>query len=123
MGDFSYYDDAINGPEIFEERNVLYSFDMNKSKLVIGKFCMIAAKTKFMMQGNHKLDAFSTYPFPIFQQGLESVYNPMEIEVKGDISVGNDVWLGYDCLIIAGVNIGDGAIVSSRSVVKSCKSC
>lgn len=36
---------------------------------------------------------------------------------KGDIVVGNDVWLGRECLIMPGVHIGDGAIIASRSVV------
>lgn len=117
VGDYTYFDDRRNGPEQFEEYNVLYNYDFAKVKLIIGKFCAIAAKTRFIMTGDHKLDAISTYPFPIFQQGWETVFNIFDLPVKGDIIVGNDVWFGYDCLIKGGVKIGDGAIIATRAVV------
>ena len=31
--------------------------------------------------------------------------------------IGNDVWIGYEAVIMPGVKIGDGAIVGTRSVV------
>ncbi len=117
VGDYTYFDDRRNGPENFEEYNVLYNYDFSKVKLVIGKFCAIAAETKFLMTGDHKLDAVSTYPFPIFLNGWETTYNIQDLPVKGDILIGNDVWIGYDCLIKGGVTIGDGAIVATRAVV------
>ena len=69
------------------------------------------------MTGDHKLDAISTYPFPIFQNGWEKAFNIFDLPVKGDIIVGNDVWFGYDSLIKNGVTIGDGAIIAARAVV------
>lgn len=117
VGDYTYFDDRKNGPENFEESNVLYNYDFSKVKLVIGKFCAIAAETRFIMTGDHKLDAISTYPFPIFGQGWESAFNVFELPVKGDIIVGNDVWFGYDSLVMNGVTIGNGAIIATRSVV------
>jgi virginiamycin A acetyltransferase len=117
IGDYTYFDDRRNGPENFEEYNVLYNYDFSKVKLVIGKFCAIAAETRFIMTGDHKLDAISTYPFPIFQNGWEKAFNLFDLPVKGDILVGNDVWFGYDSLIKGGVKIGDGAIVATRAVV------
>lgn len=117
VGDYTYFDDRRYGPEKFEENNVLYNYDFSKVKLVIGKFCAIAAETRFIMTGDHKLDAISTYPFPIFQQGWESAFNVFDLPVKGDIIVGNDVWFGYDSLIKNGVKIGDGAIIAARAVV------
>jgi len=117
VGDYTYFDDRRHGPENFEEYNVLYNYDFSKVKLVIGKFCAIAAEVKFIMTGDHKLDAFSTYPFPIFQNGWEKAYNIFDLPVKGDIVIGNDVWLGYDALVKGGVKIGDGAIIASRAVV------
>lgn len=117
IGDYTYFDDPRNGPEKFEEYNVLYNYDFSKVKLIIGKFCAIAAEVKFIMTGDHKLDAISTYPFPIFQQGWESVYDVKDLPVKGDLIIGNDVWIGYDSLIRNGVNVGDGAIIAARSVV------
>lgn len=117
VGEYSYFDDRRNGADKFEEYNVLYNYDFSKNKLVIGKFCAIAAETKFIMTGDHKLDAFSTYPFPIFGKGWESAYNIKDLPVKGDIIIGHDVWLGYDCLIKNGVTVGNGAIVAARAVV------
>lgn len=117
VGDYTYFDDRRNGPENFEEYNVLYNYDFSKVKLVIGKFCAIAAETKFIMTGDHKLDAISTYPFPIFGQGWEEAFNVHDLPVKGDIIIGNDVWIGYDALIKNGVTIGNGAIVAARAVV------
>ncbi|MBM3208398.1 MAG: chloramphenicol acetyltransferase, partial [Chlamydiae bacterium] len=64
VGEYTYFDDRRNGPENFEDYNVLYNYDFSKNKLVIGKFCAIAAETKFIMTGDHKLDAISTFPFP-----------------------------------------------------------
>jgi len=117
VGDYTYFDDRKNGPENFEEYNVLYNYDFTKVKLVFGKFCAIAAETRFIMTGDHKLDGFSTFPFPIFQNGWEGVYSIADLPTKGDIIVGNDVWFGYDSLIKGGVTIGDGAIIASRTVV------
>lgn len=117
VGDYTYFDDRRNGPEHFEEYNVLYNYEFSKVKLTIGKFCAIAAETRFIMTGDHKLDAISTYPFPIFQQGWESAFNIFDLPVKGDIVVGNDVWFGYDCLIKGGITIGDGAIIATKAVV------
>lgn len=117
IGDYTYFDDRNNGPEKFEECNVLYNYDFSKVKLVIGKFCAIAAETRFIMTGDHKLDAISTYPFPIFQHGWEAAFDIFDLPVKGDIIVGNDVWFGYDALIKGGVTIGDGAIIATRAVV------
>jgi len=117
VGDYTYFDDRRYGPEKFEEYNVLYNYDFSKVKLIIGKFCAIAAETKFIMTGDHKLDAISTYPFPIFQHGWETAFNIFDLPVKGNIIVGNDVWFGYDCLIKGGVEIGHGAIIATRAVV------
>ena len=78
IGDYTYFDDP-KGPESFENDNVLYHYDFSSEKLIIGKFCAIAAEVKFMMGGNHKLDAISTFPFPIFQKGWENAYDAREL--------------------------------------------
>nr|WP_036043504.1 hypothetical protein [Leptospira alstonii] len=71
IGDYTYYDDP-DGPERFEKENVLYHYDFRGDKLLIGKFCAIATGVKFIMNGaNHKMNAFSTYPFAIFGNGWE----------------------------------------------------
>ncbi|OCQ22786.1 chloramphenicol acetyltransferase [Pseudoalteromonas luteoviolacea] len=117
VGDYTYYDDP-QGPENFES-NVLYHFDFIGDKLIIGKFCAIATDVKFIMNGaNHKLSGFSTYPFYIFGNGWESAMpEEGELPFKGDTEIGHDVWIGYESTIMAGVKIGSGAIVASKSVV------
>jgi len=115
VGDYTYYDDPL-GPQRFEE-NVLYHFDFIGDRLIIGKFCSIAAETRFLMNGgNHPTTWLTTYPFPIFGGGWESAM-PASWPHKGDTIVGNDVWIGYGSTIMPGVRIGDGAIVASCSVV------
>lgn len=119
IGDYTYYDDPDDSENF--ERNVLYHFPFIGDKLVIGKFCAIARGVKFIMNGaNHKLSGVSTYPFQIFGAGWEKVMpTPGDLPFKGDTVVGNDVWIGYEALIMPGVKIGNGAIISSRSVVVS----
>jgi virginiamycin A acetyltransferase len=119
VGDYTYYDDP-GGVERFEQ-NVLYHFPFIGDKLIIGKFCALAADVKFVMNGaNHLMSGISTYPFYIFGNGWERTMPSLDaLPKKGDTVVGNDVWIGYDSLIMPGVRIGDGAIVASRSVVVS----
>lgn len=117
VGEYTYYDDPED-PEGFE-RNVLYHFPFLGDRLVIGKFCALARGAKFIMNGaNHRLTGFSTYPFGIFGSGWEqAIPGPDELPFKGDTVVGNDVWIGYDALVMPGVSIGHGSIVAARSVV------
>lgn len=115
VGDYTYYDDLDN-PEQFE-RNVRYLFSFTGDKLIIGKFCSIASDVTFIMNGgNHHIDWFTTYPFPIFGQGWEKAM-PTSWPNKGNTVVGNDVWLGYRAMIMPGVQIGDGAIIATGSLV------
>ncbi len=115
--DYTYYDDP-EGSEDFE-RNVLYLYPFMQDRLIIGKFCAIAKDVKFIMNGaNHKLCGISTYPFSIFGSGWERITpTKEELPYRGDTVVGNDVWIGYDSLIMPGVKIGDGAVIAARSVV------
>jgi virginiamycin A acetyltransferase len=71
-----------------------------------------------MNGANHKLDAISTYPFPAFGHGWEKAMDKLiNLPTRGDTLIGNDVWIGYDALIMPGVKIGDGAIIAAKSVV------
>jgi virginiamycin A acetyltransferase len=117
VGDYTYYDDPEDSENF--ERNVLYHFPFIGDKLIIGKFCAFAKGVGFIMNGaNHKLSGISTYPFQIFGNGWEKVMpGAGDLPYKGDAIVGNDVWIGYEALIMPGVSIGNGAIISSRSVV------
>jgi virginiamycin A acetyltransferase len=117
VGDYTYYDDPDDAEGF--ERNVLYHFPFVGDRLVIGKFCAIARGVRFIMNGaNHKMSGISTYPFQIFGNGWEAAAPADgELPYKGDTVIGNDVWIGYDSLVMPGVHIGNGAIVAARSVV------
>ena len=120
VGDFTMYNDFVNDPTLFEKNNVLYHYPINQDKLVIGKFCSIACGAKFLFNSaNHTLSSLSTYPFPLFfeEWNLEKKAVTQAWDNKGDIIVGNDVWIGYEAVILAGVHIGDGAVIGTRAVV------
>lgn len=120
VGDFTMYNDFVNDPTLFEKNNVLYHYPINHDKLQIGKFCSIACGAKFLFNSaNHTLFSLSTYPFPLFfeEWRLEKKDVTKAWDNKGDIVIGNDVWIGYEAVILAGVTIGDGAIIGTRAVV------
>lgn len=119
IGDFTIYNDFINDPRDFEKNNVLYHYPINNDKLIIGKFCSIACGAKFIMtSANHTNSSFSTYPFPIFFEEWDENLNVSDAwDNKGDIVIGNDVWIGYDAVIMSGIHIGHGAIIGTRAVV------
>ena len=118
VGAYTYYHD-FDDPLHFQDRKVLYHYPMNKDKLIIGKFCSLAHGAKFLFNGgNHKGAACVNYPFAIFGELWEHDLPISDSwDNKGDIVVGNDVWIGFEALIMAGVTIGDGARIGSRSIV------
>jgi len=119
VGDYSFYHDFEN-PLDFESKCVLYHYPyVNNDRLKIGKFCSIAYGTKFLFNGaNHTLNSLSTYPFPVLADEWDLAEPITDAwDNKGDIVVGNDVWIGFEAVIMAGVTIGDGAIIGSRAVV------
>lgn len=119
VGEYTYYDDPFHAEE-FERRNVLYNF--GAEKLVIGRYCALAEGVRFIMSGaNHRTDGVSTFPFTIFGGvwGEKTLDIALGAESRGDTVVGNDVWIGYQALIMPGVHIGNGAIIASGSVVVS----
>lgn len=122
IGDYTYYDDDENDPTKFEENNILYNWPEFGDKLIIGKFCTIAKDTKFIMgPANHRIDSVTPYPFNVFGGAWAYNTNPhlSELPFKGDTIIGNDVWIGRQCLIMPGVNIGTGSMIASGSVVTS----
>lgn len=114
VGDFTYFSDTDF------ENHVTHHYDFIGDKLIIGKFCQIAAGVEFVMNGaNHRMNTVTTFPFNIFD-GWEQDAPPLsELPIKGDTVIGNDVWIGQNAVILSGVNIGDGAIVGANSVVGS----
>lgn len=120
VGDYTIYNDFVNDPCDFEKNNVLYHYPINGDKLIIGKFCSIACGAKFLFNSaNHTLTSLSTYTFPLFfeEWELEKKNVAKAWDNKGNIIIGNDVWIGYDAIILSGVTIGDGAIIGARAVV------
>lgn len=122
VGDYTIYNDFVDSPTNFEKNNVLYHYPINNDKLIIGKYCSIACGAKFMFTcGNHTMKSLSTYPFQyLFDEWGLDVKNITDTwDNKGDIIIGNDVWIGYEAVVMQGVHIGDGAIIGSKAVVTS----
>lgn len=120
VGDYTMYNDFVNDPALFEKNNVLYHYPINHDRLVIGKFCSIACGARFLFNSaNHTMGSLSTYPFPLFfeEWGLDRTDVAQAWDNKGDIVIGNDVWIGYEAVIMAGVTIGDGAVIGARAVM------
>lgn len=114
VGDFTYFADKDF------EKHVTHLYEWNGDKLIIGKFCQIAAGVEFIMNGaNHQMNAVSTYPFYIFGTWEQTAPDKKDLPLKGDTIIGNDVWIGQNVTILPGVQIGDGAIIGASSVVGS----
>ena len=119
VGEYTYYDDP-DDPEAFERDAVLYAF--GPERLVIGRYCAIASRARFLMPGaNHADRGPSTYPFGIFGEpwAARTMDLVMSAPSRGDTVVGHDVWVGYGALVLPGVTIGPGAVVAATSVVAS----
>ena len=116
VGDYTMYNDFVNDPTEFEQHNVLYHYPINHDRLIIGKFCSIACGAKFLFNSaNHAMAPLSTYPFPLFfeEWDLDRGNVTDSWDNRGDIVIGNDVWIGYEAVILAGVTVGDGAIIGA----------
>ena len=112
VDDFTYIADSEF------ESHVTHLYERNGDKLIIGKFCQIAAGVEFVMNGaNHQMNAVSTFPFYTLEGWDMKPPKPSDLPLKGDTVVGNDVWIGQDAVILPGVHIGDGAIIGANCVV------
>lgn len=119
IGDYTYYDDN-SAPAEFEQNNILFNYPEFGDRLIIGKFCQIASGTKFIMgPANHRISSVTTYPFNVFGGAWSEAAPPhmSQLPFKGDIIIGNDVWIGRESVIMPGVKIGDGSIIGAYSVV------
>lgn len=85
------------------------------SSLFIGKFCSIAEQVTIFLGGEHRTDWVTTYPFNYFL--AEHAANRGHPKTKGDVVIGNDVWIGMGATILSGVRIGDGAVIGARALV------
>ncbi len=112
VGDFTYIADSEF------ESHVTNFYPWSRDKLIIGRFCQIAAGVHFMMNdANHQMNAVSTFPFYTLEGWDMEAPKPEDMPYKGDTVIGNDVWFGQNALILPGVHIGDGAIIGADSVV------
>ena len=112
VGDFSYIADSDF------ESHVTHHYEWNGDKLIIGKFCQIAAGVEFVMNGaNHQMNAVSTFPFYTLEGWNMEPPVEADMPLKGDTIVGNDVWIGQNATILPGVHIGDGAVIGANSTV------
>jgi virginiamycin A acetyltransferase len=117
IGDYTYFNDFRLPVDDVRQLLMPYMHQAAPEKLIIGKFVQIAHGVQFITSSaNHQMDGFSTYPFAVFGEPWISSYEA-KWPNKGDTTVGNDVWIGHDALIMPAVIIGDGAIIASRSVV------
>lgn len=113
-GDFTYIADTEF------ESHVTHHYSWNGDRLIIGRFCQIAAGVEFVMNGaNHQMNAVSTFPFYTMEGWDMDPPSPSDLPLKGDTVIGNDVWIGQNAVILPGVHIGDGAIIGVSSVVGS----
>ena len=114
-GEYSYFH-SFDDPEKVAD-NIKYAFDFIEDQLTIGKFCSIAHGASFVLNGgNHFADRLSTFPFPIFGEAFGAP-DPGPWPNKGGISIGHDVWIGWDATILPGVTVGHGAIIATKAVV------
>ena len=112
VGDFTYIADSEF------ESHVTHHYDFIGDKLIIGKFCQIAAGVEFVMNGaNHQMNAVSTFPFYTLEGWKMNPPAASDMPFKGDTVIGNDVWIGQNATILPGIHIGDGAIIGANSVV------
>ena len=114
VGEFTYFADRNF------EAHVTHHYDFIGDKLIIGKFCQIAAGVEFVMNGaNHQMNAATTYPFYIFGGWQQDAPDNSQLPIKGDTVIGNDVWIGQNVTILPGVHVGDGVIIGLNSTVAS----
>lgn len=83
--------------------------------LQVGAYCSIADGVQIFLGGEHRTDWVTTYPFPVFWEAATGVQG--HPRSKGDVIIGNDVWIGTDATLLSGVKIGDGAVIGAKSVV------
>lgn len=84
-------------------------------KIVFGNFCSVADGAMICVGGNHGTELVSTYPFDNFILGKP---NPTRTyRTTRDTVIGNDVWIASRACVLGGTQVGNGAVLSTGSVV------
>ncbi|OYY22115.1 MAG: hypothetical protein B7Y68_08975, partial [Thiotrichales bacterium 35-46-9] len=83
--------------------------------LSIGSYCSFAENVQIFMGGMHHTNWVSTYLFPAYEENCEHIQN--WALTNGNVTIGNDVWLCANCVILSGVSIGDGAVIANGAIV------
>lgn len=83
--------------------------------LIMGKYCSIAEGATIFLGGEHRIDWVTTYPFSEFWDAARPIRG--HPRTRGNVTIGNDVWIGRNATLRSGVTIGDGAVVGAESVV------
>jgi acetyltransferase-like isoleucine patch superfamily enzyme len=91
-------------------------YEGDTARVIVGAFCSIADEVVFVPGGNHRTEWVSTFPFRAVL-GLPGAFADGHPASKGDIVVGNDVWIGRGATLLSGVTVGDGAVIGASSVV------
>jgi acetyltransferase-like isoleucine patch superfamily enzyme len=91
-------------------------FEGDRTSVIIGAFASIAPGVELMLGGNHRTDWVSTFPLRA-RLGLPGAFGDGHPATKGDIVIGNYVWIGQGARILSGIHIGDGAVVAAHAVV------
>jgi chloramphenicol O-acetyltransferase type B len=94
----------------------VWNYQGSERKVTIGSFCSIGPNVQIITGGIHPSDWVSTYPFRI-QWRMPGAYQDGMPTTRGEVVIGNDVWLGTDSVALSGVRIGDGSVVATRAVV------
>jgi acetyltransferase-like isoleucine patch superfamily enzyme len=92
---------------------IIYAGD--GARLRIGRFCSIAPDVLISLGGEHHTEWITTYSFSLlFDEAADLPGYPM---TRGDVAIGNDVWIGQGACILSGVTVGDGAVIAARTVI------
>ena len=83
--------------------------------LTVGSFTSIADGVKVFLGGEHRTDWQTTFPFSVLWKPANAICG--HPKTKGDVVIGNDVWIGAEAMIMSGVTVGDGAVIGARSLV------
>jgi chloramphenicol O-acetyltransferase type B len=89
------------------------------ARLYVGKYCSISSGVTVILGGSHRVDWATTYPFPVLMAHEWPEVSTIKGHpaTRGDVVIGNDVWIGAEATILSGITIGDGAVVAAKSVV------